>query len=254
MATDDSPVRNSGRGLRYFVDLDIICKRCGLRGHFAWECGEKAHEVRCHLCGKPGHVSRECESVRSCFRCGKTGHMLRDCPEPSDMEQGPARYNHVGVSGGDRGSFGGTGPAAVARPLYQRTGKARRKLEEIVVLRCFVCGGIDHLYCKKMSGQRASHSCYNCGVLGHLGSACRRINADTAIRRARSFVRDYFDLSDGRRRKSSHRMTEDEEAAWWYKFRLYLNSSGPAPNRGSQWGRTTYREPGNPRGRGRYMN
>lgn len=117
--------RSTGeREVRYFAVDDVLCSRCGLRGHLSWACPEPEAEVRCFICGMPGHVSRDCQR-EVCYYCGEIGHKSRECPTRA-RESDPRYRNERRSRTPERKS------SFVARTIP---------------LRCYVCNGNDHLDC-----------------------------------------------------------------------------------------------------------
>ncbi|XP_052897992.1 uncharacterized protein LOC128304798 isoform X1 [Anopheles moucheti] len=84
---------------------DIICSRCGDRGHMQFKCRNAPKQPSCFMCGETGHKEPRCPKticlncgaktrsfVRGCnscardagmicFSCGTRGHQQRSCPD-----------------------------------------------------------------------------------------------------------------------------------------------------------------------------
>ncbi|KAJ8901565.1 hypothetical protein NDN08_003774 [Rhodosorus marinus] len=171
------------RDVRYFAVDEVLCSRCGLRGHLSWACPEPEPEVRCFICGKPGHVSKDCQK-EVCYYCGETGHKSRECPQKSsDMAKGSGRWTpNRGFS--KRASF-------EPKP---------------VPLKCYVCHNEGHLDCSLSNPYPARLSCFNCGELGHSGLSCTLPNVNSTLHSLSRIIRE--DDPDGqvggrKRRRSS---------------------------------------------------
>ena len=74
---------------------DIICYKCGKKGHYEGRCGRNTR------CGDGGHMRNDCphwnKSNIVCWRCDKVGHYQFECTRSKDLDkatqtEGPHEY------------------------------------------------------------------------------------------------------------------------------------------------------------------
>jgi len=79
-------VNDERRPKKNEVPAEIVCFRCGEKGHKSNACGT-AEVKRCFRCGVKGHTNAECKHGDIvCFNCGQEGHTVAQCTEPKKTQ------------------------------------------------------------------------------------------------------------------------------------------------------------------------
>lgn len=136
------------KNARYFMLTNVVCSKCGIKGHLSYDCPEEDIEERCFLCGGVGHSSKNCPS-EVCYICGENGHRAKECTS--------------------------------SRKKVKTTVKRDVPPSREPRLRCYVCGEEGHLDCGLKNITQGKLSCFNCGDLGHTGHGCRLPSADRTL-------------------------------------------------------------------------
>ncbi|XP_062230545.1 phragmoplastin interacting protein 1-like [Phragmites australis] len=163
------------------------CYECGTPGHLSSFCPNKKHsEVRaCYECGTPGHLSSSCPNkdseVRTCYECGTPGHLSSSCPNKKDSEvlldEKNANVDSATASSKKRRTCyecGIPGHLSSACP-NKRTADSVSNMERDDDAKAAPTVVYEENKIGDESNSAPSkkrRKCYECGVSGHLSSAC----------------------------------------------------------------------------------
>ncbi|XP_024634548.1 uncharacterized protein C683.02c-like [Medicago truncatula] len=81
---DEQKVSDEKRPKRKEAPTEIVCYRCGEKGHKSNACTEVK---RCTRCGRKGHTITECKHEDVvCFNCNEEGHIGSQCEKPKKTQ------------------------------------------------------------------------------------------------------------------------------------------------------------------------
>lgn len=162
------------RGIRRYWEPQIEaaeveeCRTCG-QFHASKLCiGTSV----CFTCGSTAHTARQCPFKTVCFRCGRTGHIRADCPVPTAELQ---RTWDCDLCGSQQH---GTQTCSRNWRIYKyRDSETRdRDIATRLALKDLVMAGDESVDEEKFVGLEPW--CYSCGMKGHLGDDCNKVNTD----------------------------------------------------------------------------
>ncbi|XP_006880432.1 PREDICTED: cellular nucleic acid-binding protein-like [Elephantulus edwardii] len=166
------------------------CFKCGLSGHWAWECptgGGSGRGMRSH--GKGGFTSdRGFQFVSSslpdiCYRCGESGQLTKDCDLQEDACYNWSRGGHIAKDckepkrEREQCCYNCGKPDLLARDCDHADeqkcyccGEYGHIQKDCTKVKCYMCGETGHvaINCSKTS----EVNCYHCGESGHLAREC----------------------------------------------------------------------------------
>ncbi|KAF4471182.1 Zinc finger CCHC retroviral-type [Fusarium albosuccineum] len=72
---------------------NFICTRCGMVGHFSFQCTGDVRNHRSHICGGQGHTKWDCDLRQypqrpdpQCRNCNEFGHIAAECSNDQNMD------------------------------------------------------------------------------------------------------------------------------------------------------------------------
>ncbi|XP_062180195.1 phragmoplastin interacting protein 1-like [Phragmites australis] len=165
------------------------CYECGTPGHLSSSCpNKKDSEVRtCYECGSPGHLSSSCPNkkdseVRICYECGTPGHLSSSCPNKKGSEvisdETKANVDSATASSKKRRTCyecGTPGHLSSACPNKRAADSVLNNMELDDDAKAAPTLVSEE---KKLGDESNSapskkrRKCYECGISGHLSSAC----------------------------------------------------------------------------------
>ncbi|XP_057977027.1 uncharacterized protein LOC131164052 isoform X7 [Malania oleifera] len=186
--------QNLGRGSRYFDIPESrwkMCHNCGEDSHAAVNCMQQQRTKPCFICrsfecsgkqceqdlssGKTIDSAKECEGfyyikeANHCFFCQRRGHFAKDCPDKHEEDCVTSQIClRCGDSGHDLMSCGNNYSSHDLRKIQ-----------------CYMCKSFGHLCCANFPElDPCQVTCYNCGLPGHVGSACKKLCGDASRTRS----------------------------------------------------------------------
>ncbi|XP_057977041.1 uncharacterized protein LOC131164052 isoform X9 [Malania oleifera] len=182
------------RGSRYFDIPESrwkMCHNCGEDSHAAVNCMQQQRTKPCFICrsfecsgkqceqdlssGKTIDSAKECEGfyyikeANHCFFCQRRGHFAKDCPDKHEEDCVTSQIClRCGDSGHDLMSCGNNYSSHDLRKIQ-----------------CYMCKSFGHLCCANFPElDPCQVTCYNCGLPGHVGSACKKLCGDASRTRS----------------------------------------------------------------------
>ncbi|XP_057977049.1 uncharacterized protein LOC131164052 isoform X10 [Malania oleifera] len=125
--------------------------------------------------GKTIDSAKECEGfyyikeANHCFFCQRRGHFAKDCPDKHEEDCVTSQIClRCGDSGHDLMSCGNNYSSHDLRKIQ-----------------CYMCKSFGHLCCANFPElDPCQVTCYNCGLPGHVGSACKKLCGDASRTRS----------------------------------------------------------------------
>ncbi|XP_057976986.1 uncharacterized protein LOC131164052 isoform X2 [Malania oleifera] len=158
------------RGSRYFDIPESrwkMCHNCGEDSHAAVNCMQQQRTKPCFICRSFECSGKQCE--QHCFFCQRRGHFAKDCPDKHEEDCVTSQIClRCGDSGHDLMSCGNNYSSHDLRKIQ-----------------CYMCKSFGHLCCANFPElDPCQVTCYNCGLPGHVGSACKKLCGDASRTRS----------------------------------------------------------------------
>lgn len=188
------------------------CFECGTPGHMSSSCPNKKNSDSraCYECGTPGHISSSCPNKkgsiaisdenqanidsaigstkkrRTCYECGIPGHLSSSCP--NKVSQGISDEKKATVDSDAASSRKRRTCYECGTPGHLSSACPNRRAAEVVEVDDVAKAAPTMVSEEKNVGDESNsaHSkkrrkCYECGISGHLSSACPNKKATEVV-------------------------------------------------------------------------